>query len=191
MKRKKEIYVLHIITRLDLGGAQKVCLALFKGLRNHGVSTELISGTGGELASLASSINGVQLLKEFRHPISPSGILTDLHCLIHMISIIRKLKKQHPRLIVHTHSTKAGIVGRWAAFFAGAKIRIHTIHGYALHQYQNKIYNSFIYIIELMASLVTNHFICVSSIDIISFVSICFIFCLKIFISCRCLVLFL
>jgi len=165
MKCKKEIHVLHVITRLDLGGAQKVCLTLVNGLRDHGITTNLISGTGGELAPSVSSMQGVELLKEFRHPISPSGLFTDLRCLFHMISIMRKLKKQHPHLIIHTHSTKAGIMGRWAAFFAGIKTRIHTIHGYALHNYQNKIYNLFIYLNELMASLVTTHFVCVSSVD--------------------------
>jgi len=166
MKPKKEICALHIITRLDLGGAQKVCLLLVNGLRNNGISTELISGTGGELASTVATMPGVLLLKEFRHPISPKGFFTDLRCLITITRLIRKLKKQHPHLIVHTHSTKAGIMGRWAAFFAGAKTRIHTIHGYAFNRHLNKMYVLFVYWCEFITSFITTHFICVSSTDV-------------------------
>jgi len=166
MKRKKEIYVLHIITRLDLGGAQKVCLLLVEGLRSQGIPTKLVSGTTGELTSYVTKTPGVLLLKEFQHPVSPLGLFTDARCFIRLISIIRKLKKEHPCLIVHTHSTKAGIMGRWAAFFAGAKKRVHTIHGYAFHKHQNKLSTFFIYLCELITSFITTHFICVSSVDV-------------------------
>jgi len=165
-KRKKEIHVIQIITRLDLGGAQKICLHLVNGLRNKGISTDLISGTGGKLAPTVRSKPGVHLLKDFRHPISPNGFFTDFRCFIKLVSIIRNLKKEHPHLIVHTHSTKAGIMGRWAAFCAGVKNRAHTVHGYAFHGYQNKAYNLLIYLCELVTSLITTHFICVSSADV-------------------------
>ena len=79
---------------------------------------------------------------------------------------MKKLKKQHPHLIVHTHSTKAGIIGRWAAFFAGIKKRIHTIHGYGFHAHQNKILWVSIYLIEFITSLITTHYVCVSSEDV-------------------------
>jgi hypothetical protein len=46
---------------------------------------------------------------------------------LYLVSKLRALKKQYPDIIVHTHSTKAGLMGRWAAFFAGIKKRVHTI----------------------------------------------------------------
>jgi len=166
MKSKKETHVVHIITRLDLGGAQKVCLSLVKGLRSQGISTELISGTDGELAPTVKNLDGVHLLKEFRHPISPKGLFQDFRCLLRMISIIRKLKKKHPHLIIHTHTPKAGFMGRWAAFFAGAKHRVHTIHGFTFHWRRNKLYDLFLYMCEYFSSLITKQFICVSSVDV-------------------------
>lgn len=179
MKRKKEIHVLYIITQLDLGGAQKVCLSLVNGLRINGIPAKLISGTGGQLTPNVSAIPDIYLLKEFRHSVSPLGFLTDLHCFIHLISIMRKLKKQYPNLIVHTHSTKAGIMGRWAAIFAGIKTRIHTVHGYAFHNNQNKFVTFCIYLVELFTSFITTHFICVSSKDVKKGISCFPFFCKK------------
>ncbi|HLE76293.1 MAG TPA: glycosyltransferase, partial [Candidatus Babeliales bacterium] len=78
---------------------------------------------------------------------------------------LQALKKEHPNLIVHTHSTKAGFVGRWAAWWAGIKTRIHTIHGYGFHEHQSWIVWLPIYFLELLTSFITSHFICVSAHD--------------------------
>jgi len=75
------------------------------------------------------------------------------------------LKKKFPGLIVHTHSTKAGLLGRWAAFFAGIKKRVHTIHGYGFNDHQNKLAWFIIYFLELISSFITTHFVCVSQKD--------------------------
>ena len=76
------------------------------------------------------------------------------------------MKKKHKNIIVHTHCTKAGIIGRWAAFFAGIKTRMHTIHGFAFHEHQSLIPWFLMYSIELITSIITTHFICVSSADV-------------------------
>lgn len=166
MKQKKEIHVLYIITKLELGGAQKVCLSLVNGLRQVGIKTGLISGSEGELVPEVREKQNIILLKQFKHRISLFGIFTELQCFIQLISQIKKYKKNYPHLIVHTHSTKAGILGRWAAFFAGVATRIHTIHGYAFHEHQPKIIWFLIYCAELITSFITTHYICVSSKDV-------------------------
>ena len=69
MKRKKELHVLYIITKLELGGAQKVCLALKEGLTNCGHTSLLISGAEGPLAQKAKQIPHVYLLESFKREI--------------------------------------------------------------------------------------------------------------------------
>ena len=160
------INVLYIITKLELGGAQKVCLSLVRGLQKAGANAILISGTQGKLVNQAKELSNVILIDNLKREISFNLLFHEIKSFIILIKQIRKLKKIYPNLIVHTHSTKAGIIGRWAALFAGIKIRIHTIHGYAFHSHQNKIKWAIIYIFELFASVITTHFVCVSSEDV-------------------------
>ena len=56
-------------------------------------------------------------------------------------------------------------MGRWAAFFAGIKKRVHTIHGYGFQPEQNLFVRFCIYSLELMTSIITTHYICVSTED--------------------------
>jgi glycosyltransferase involved in cell wall biosynthesis len=86
-------------------------------------------------------------------------------CFFTLVSKLRALKKQYPDIIVHTHSTKAGLMGRWAAFFAGIKKRVHTIHGFGFNNHQNPLVHAVIYLLELCTSFITTHYICVSTVD--------------------------
>lgn len=158
--------VLYIITKLELGGAQKVCISLFKDLKEHDAQTFLISGTEGELVRDVFAKQGVSLFPSFTREISVSSTLQEIQNFFTLVKAIRKLKKEHPKLIVHTHSTKAGIVGRWAAFFAGVKTRVHTVHGFAFHNNQPFWVWTPIYLAELITSCITTHFVCVSTADI-------------------------
>ena len=158
--------VLYIITKLELGGAQKVCISLFKDLKERDARTFLISGIEGELVCEVFTQQGVSLFPSFTREISFSSALQEIRNFFTLVKAIRKIKKEHPKLIVHTHSTKAGIVGRWAAFFAGAKTRIHTVHGFAFHNNQPFWIWTPIYLAELITSFITTHFVCVSTADI-------------------------
>lgn len=162
----KEIHVLYIITKLELGGAQKVCLSLVKGLRDQGVHPFLISGKEGKLVPIVQEQEGVLLLDGFKREISLRYFFSEIKNFIKLIHCIKKLRHNNPALIVHTHSTKAGLLGRWAAWFAGIKTRIHTIHGYAFHSHQSIFIWFVIYLLELITSLITTHFVCVSSEDV-------------------------
>ena len=164
--KKKDIHIVYIITKLELGGAQKVCLSLFKGLQQAGCSTKLISSKQGVLVDKVCNSPNAILLPLMTARVSFWHIHKELYNFIQLVQRLRALKKKHPRLIVHTHSTKAGILGRWAAFFAGIKTRVHTIHGYAFHDHQSRIVWFIIYIVELLASFITTHFVCVSACDV-------------------------
>lgn len=166
MKHSKEPCVVYIITQLELGGAQKICLSLFNNMANHKVTTKLISSAHGILVSQVKDSPNAILLPTLKRAVSLHGVWHEIKTFFSLIRQLRTLKREHPTIIVHTHSTKAGILGRWAAFFARIKTRIHTVHGYAFHSQQRWPAWAMIYCIELVTSLITTHFICVSSEDV-------------------------
>ena len=163
---KKNIQVVYIITKLELGGAQKVCLSLFKGLQDAGCATTLISSSQGPLVHEVTQLPNVILLESMTAKLSFKALFNELYTFLQLIKRLRRLKKKHPQLMVHTHSTKAGILGRWAAFFAGIRTRVHTVHGYAFHEHQSRLIWWLIYLSELITNMITTHFVCVSAQDV-------------------------
>lgn len=167
MEQKRRLAVVYIITKLELGGAQKVCLNLFNGVYNtSNFDTILISGTTGQLVHEVKNNPRALLLSDLHREVSGFGLLRELKAFYALIKTLRKLKKQYADIIVHTHSTKAGIYGRWAAWYTGIHARIHTIHGYGFHSYQRWLDWSIILLLEWITSLITTHFVSVSSYDI-------------------------
>jgi glycosyltransferase involved in cell wall biosynthesis len=118
--------ICHIITKLELGGAQKITLRTVAHLDRSKFAPVLI--TGGEPAELdadAATLAGVEL---YRVPALVRAIhpWQDLKALLQLTRLLRKIRPA----IVHTHSSKAGILGRWAARFAGAPVLVHSVHGF-------------------------------------------------------------
>ena len=170
MVAPKKLNILYIITKLELGGAQKVCLELCKNLQAAGHKTLLISGAEGELvAQLPNYIadnSQIILLNSFKREVSLKAIWLECKNFYNLIQEIKRLKQIYPDLIVHAHSTKAGLLGRWAAWLAGIKKRVYTIHGYGFNKYQPKLMAGSIYLLELITSLITTDYICVSELDL-------------------------
>ena len=156
-------HVIFIITKLELGGAQKVCLALHKAFQSN---STLISGPKGSLADEAYNIGHFHSIPELEREVSFKGVLFEVIAFFKMIQIIRKTRRQHKTVIVHTHSTKAGIMGRWAAFFARADKIVHTVHGFGFHNYQGRLVWTLIYLLELITSFITDGFVNVSKHDL-------------------------
>lgn len=165
MKRKKEIQVVYIITKLELGGAQKVCLSLLDGLQQHDTNTYLISSNEGYYVNKIKNLPYVCLLNQLKREVSLKSFMQEFKAFWELVAVLKNLKKSNKHIIVHTHSTKAGIMGRWAAFFAGVKHRVHTIHGYGFHDYQNIFTWLGIYLLEFITSIITTHYVCVSTVD--------------------------
>lgn len=157
---------MYIITKLELGGAQKVCLSLLNGLSSQGHQSFLISGTQGILSHQVSQQKNVILLSSLVREVGWKSFINELYAFKELVQKIKILKKQYPELVVHTHSTKAGIVGRWAAWFCRVQTRIHTVHGFAFHEHQSWCVWLTIYLLELITSVITTHYICVSSHDV-------------------------
>src|ERR1017187_2986475 len=151
--------VTHVITRLVVGGAQENTLATIHGLRQKpGVEVKLISGptTGpeGSLEPEAAKIPGLlTIVPELVRPVHP---LKDFIALRKLEKILREQKPD----IVHTHSGKAGILGRLAAKRAGVPIIIHHIHGPSFGKFQGALANFIFTAAEKHAAKVTDHFFC-------------------------------
>jgi len=151
--------VTHIITRLVVGGAQENTVASVLGLRQKpGVEVHLLSGptTGPEgslepeLARLPDLLTRVPALVRPIHP------LKDWLALRQLEKILRQQKPD----IVHTHSGKAGILGRLAARRAGVPVIIHHIHGPSFGPFQGRLANWIFTAAERYAAGVTTHFVC-------------------------------
>jgi glycosyltransferase involved in cell wall biosynthesis len=117
--------LIQVITRLIVGGAQLTVLGLCESLREH-FDVRIIcgpdEGAEGSLRNEMEALVPVLVLPELHRDISP---LQD-------IAAMRALKRVFLRdtpTIIHTHSSKAGILGRMAAPRPSAKV-VHTIHGW-------------------------------------------------------------
>src|SRR5437763_13334382 len=120
--------VVHVITRLILGGAQENTLLTVEGLHHrHGDDVTLVTGPAegpeGDLFDRAGRAGlKVELMPELVRPIRPA---TDLRAYRLLRAAIRRLRPE----VVHTHSSKAGISGRAAAWHERVPAVVHTIHG--------------------------------------------------------------
>lgn len=157
---EKRIKVAHIITRLIVGGAQENTLYTIESLQNDNrFDVSLISGeTLGPEGKLYEKddfrIENLIVCPYLTREIEP---LNDIRTLFFLIRFFSKERFD----IVHTHSSKAGIIGRVAAFFSGTKLIIHTIHGLPFHPGE-KSYKNFLYIfLEKLAAMITHKIISV------------------------------
>ena len=153
--------IVHIITRLILGGAQENTLITCKLLAQRGHNVTLITGPaiGPEGQLFEQSQNqgfNIITVNEMIRSIAPCK---DLVAYCKIKKFLRELKPD----IVHTHSAKAGILGRFAASSIGINTQIvHTIHGLSFHEYQSKWLNKFYIAIEKAAAKKTDFFISVA-----------------------------
>jgi glycosyltransferase involved in cell wall biosynthesis len=143
---------MRVIARLNIGGPALHTILLTAGLDPARFESTLVTGVEaayeGNMLDLAAQ-KGVQplVIPELGREISP------LKDWVTLIKLYRLFRDQHPH-IVHTHTAKAGTVGRLAARLAGVPIVVHTFHGHVFHDYfgplQTKV---FIGIERFLASL--------------------------------------
>ena len=153
--------VCHVITKLELGGAQEVALYTVSHLDRKQFRPILITGPGGLLDEAAQRIPDLEVitLPELGRRIHVVG---DLMTLVRLILLFRRYRPK----IVHTHSSKAGILGRWAAWCAGVPVIIHTIHGYGITPAQSPGVQRFLMLLERVTGWITTHCVSVAEADI-------------------------
>ncbi len=153
--------VAHVITRLIVGGAQENTVATVLGLHRHpGVQVSLISGpTSGPEGSIESVVNEIpDLLTRVPTLVRPVRPWLDLRALFALTKIFHG---QRPD-IVHTHSGKAGVLGRLAARRANVPVIIHTIHGPSFGPFQGAMANLVFTTAERIVADCTDHFVTVA-----------------------------
>jgi len=153
--------ITHVITRLIVGGAQENTVASVLGLRQKpGLSVRLLSGpTAGPEGSLEPCFaDAPEILTIVPHLIRPIRPWKDYLACAHLT----KLWRHHPPDLVHTHSGKAGILGRLAARRAGVPIIVHTIHGPSFGAFQGGSANQLFRAAERYVGRWTTHFVSVA-----------------------------
>lgn len=164
--------VTHVITRLIVGGAQENTIASVVGLRRvPGLEVDLLAGpTTGPEGSLETDLLEsagapgaarpaagplLTIVPELVRPVHP---WKDFLALRQLTNLFRA----HRPDIVHTHSGKAGVLGRLAAARASVPIILHTIHGPSFGAFQGRLANALFRGAEQRAARVTTHFISVA-----------------------------
>ncbi len=152
--------IVHIITRLIVGGAQENTLLSCEGQHAAGHDVTLLTGPAlgpeGTLMPRAQSAGyKVQIVDAMRRSVLP---LSDFRVYGELKRILREARPD----VVHTHSSKAGIVGRWAAHAESCPRVVHTIHGLAFTSSRRALVNGFYKTLERRAAPITHKIISVA-----------------------------
>ena len=129
--------ICHIITRLIIGGAQENTLLTCLGLHERGHQVTLLTGpeTGPEGSLLEEAAAGgysVHVIPTLRRAVRP---IMDWRARRDLAQALSALNPE----VVHTHSSKAGILGRLAARDVGVPTIVHTIHGMSFNRTQSPL----------------------------------------------------
>lgn len=155
------IKVVRIIARLNVGGPAIHVVNLNAGLDPQRFESILISGTEnpGEGSMLDYALSkGIAPIVIPEIVGEASFKPRDAQALSKLVQLLRKEKPQ----IVHTHTAKAGFVGRVAARLAGVPVIIHTYHGHVLHGYYSPRKTQLLRQMEAILAHLTDHIIAVS-----------------------------
>jgi glycosyltransferase involved in cell wall biosynthesis len=137
--------VLRIIARMNVGGPAWQTSVLTRGLGDHGFETRLLAGhlDDGEADFVALRDPDLEVV-----PIAGLGRSIRLGGDLRAFwSIYREIRRFSP-MIVHTHTAKAGVIGRVAAVAARVPIRVHTFHGHVLHGYFSPLTTCLVRMVE-------------------------------------------
>ena len=150
--------VIHVITKLEFGGAQQNTLYTVANLDRDQFEPLLVTGPGGYLMEEARDLGiNVTVASDMERPIRP---FKDFSAYRELVEILKPYRDRPA--IVHTHSSKAGILGRWAARKARVPVIIHSIHGFGFTPLQSPPLRRLLKDVEIRTSGFTDHFIAVS-----------------------------
>ncbi len=156
----RPVRVLRTIARLNIGGPARQTILLTKHLEARGYRSRLVTGTVGpdEGDMLPDAIEaGID-------PVVLPGLGRDLSALSDLrafLGLCREIRRFRPD-VVHTHTAKAGALGRLAAFLSGVPVRFHTFHGHVLDGYFGARGSALVRAVELLLARLTTRVIAVS-----------------------------
>ena len=157
----KRIKVLRLIARMNIGGPAVQVTGLMRELDPKIFNQILVTGfVANDEADylIENKINiPVTRIAGLGRSINLSA---DIRAFFELAKLIRKFKPD----IIHTHTAKAGVLGRTAWIFSGYKpILVHTFHGHLLHGYFSKFKTKLVVLIEITLGLITNQFFAVGN----------------------------
>jgi len=160
----KNLKILEIITLFSIGGATETVVSIASGLKKKSLDVDIITGPNVELegnmyeeaSRLGLNVKTLPTMKREIH------VFQDLITIYKLYKVI----KCGNYTLIHTHSSKAGILGRWAARLAGVKNIVHTVHGWGFNDSQNPTLKSLIVFLERITAFITSKIVCVTSMDV-------------------------
>ncbi|NWF90908.1 MAG: glycosyltransferase family 4 protein [Ignavibacteriaceae bacterium] len=158
--QNKNLKVLEIITLFSIGGATETVVSMAEGLMKLGMTVHIATGPNivseGSMYETAKKLNiNVFTFKNLKRDIN---LIRDAWIIFQLYKFVKKGKYD----IVHTHSSKAGVVGRIAAWLARTPVVLHTVHGLPFHRYQPKLKKKAFIFIEKFSSLFCDKLVAVT-----------------------------
>ena len=157
--KPQKVRVLRIIARMNVGGPAVQVSGLMRGFNQEAFEQELLTGfcAAGEsdyLEKVATDVKAIRI-DGLGRSIKPRADLTAL------FAIIKEIRRFKPD-VIHTHTAKAGVVGRIASIISGQRsIRVHTFHGHLLHGYFGAGRTKLVILIEKFLALFTHQLLAV------------------------------
>jgi glycosyltransferase involved in cell wall biosynthesis len=159
----KKIRIAQVITRLDRGGAPDIINIIFSRLGQDKFALKLISGRTTQPSSeirqmLEADSADIVLINKLRRAVNP---INDLIAFIRLYQLFKKEEFD----IVHTHTAKAGVLGRLAAKFAGIPCIVHTAHGHNFYGYFSPLVSRMVVILERAMACLTDKIIVLTELE--------------------------
>ena len=156
-----QVKVMQIIARMNVGGPAVIVAELMRGLDKSAFEQILVTGYCDEneadyLDTVATDIKATRIAGLGRSV----SLIADLKAFFGLVSLIRKYKPD----VIHTHTAKAGVLGRLASLLAGrGAVRVHTFHGHLLHGYFSSSLTKLVILIEKFFAARTKVLIAIGS----------------------------
>ncbi len=156
-----QVKVMQIIARMNVGGPAVIVAELMRGLDKTAFDQILVTGYCDEneadyLDTVATDIKATRIAGLGRSV----SLIADLKAFFGLVSLIRKFKPD----VIHTHTAKAGVLGRLASLLAGrGAVRVHTFHGHLLHGYFSGTITKLVILIEKVLAARTSVLIAIGT----------------------------
>ena len=158
-----KIKVVHVITRFDKGGSAENTFLTVRGLDKSRYEVLLIKGPSPSGYSADPEVRAAQanvdtVRKDHIRVITVRHLLRNLRPvsdLIAFCALLRVIRHERPH-IVHTHTSKAGILGRWAALLCRVPVIVHTPHGHVFWGYFGPVKTRLFIWLEKATALITD-----------------------------------
>ena len=159
-ERSEPIRVMRIISRMNIGGPATHVVLLNAGLDRQGFDCLLVTGSEG---ASEGSLRDLAVENDLRLAIIPElgREIAPWSDLVTLVKLYRLMRRERPH-VVHTHTAKAGFVGRIAARLAGVPVVLHTFHGHVFHSYFSPAKTQLFLLIERLGARLSTRIITIS-----------------------------